>query len=141
MLFAQVPASDFASDMVDGHFFPRGCLRRSPGEVRWLLSEDGEHGALQPNKTGLRTGSAWARRGDLPARPAILCPLPPVHRPSRELRPVLYIRFSPWTAAVGQMAPGPRPSIPVEADRATAVAPPRAATWDISLQIVPLVMS
>ncbi len=82
MLFAQVPASDFASDMADGYLFPRGWAPQggSPGEVRWLLSEDGEHGALQLNKTGRRTGSAWARQGS-PAcaqRYCVRCRLGPI---------------------------------------------------------------
>lgn len=141
MLFAQVPASDFASDMADGYLFPRGWAPQggSPGEVRWLLSEDGEHGALQLNKTGPEDwlGVGTTRRFACAPGDTVSVAAWVQSGPSREPCPVLYIRFFTLDGGfVGQDGP----EVPGRASQwrriaATAVAPPRAATWDISLQI------
>lgn len=141
LLLAQGPTGELFSDMAEGYLFPRGWAPQGggPGQVQWMISDDGSQGALRLHKTG---SADWLGVGTVRALPCepgdrISIAAWVKARPGHGDPASLYIRFFTNDGAfVGQDGPAVVPSPDAWVRVAgTVTAPDRASRWDVSLQV------
>jgi hypothetical protein len=126
--------------MTDGYLFPRGWAPQggSPGDVDWLLAEDGGHGAVRLHKDGAEDWLGLGTTERYPCKPGDTVSVAAwVRADTAPQSAFLYIRFF---TEDGRYLAQDGPAIPVAAGtwvriEGSATAPPEAGGWDLSLQL------